>query len=216
MLNSYSHDCTMMILTHAFLRCLTEPRKYHFWSAYDLNYVHSMCLINANDFFLCFAGTCWSSSRRSACLELILGCPRLVIQILRGHPDRPSPQRHPSRPKDQLDLWSRAEASRIAWSYIFRKELTRPWQGLPFHPDHWWIASCRLAPPQSSPLAPQTLNIYLILNSALFYCIFSILHRHLLIKYVYWKYTVRQLFEKVKSICFYSTHSFGIGTFILG
>lgn len=108
--------------------------------------------------FLSPSGTCWPPSRRSACPQLVLGVPGLVLQVLWGHSGWPQPQCHPSRSQDQLDLQGRHEASRDAWPDRRRQEL--PWyrQGISFLADHWRIASCHLEEAQPSAPASQALS----------------------------------------------------------
>ena len=60
--------------------------------------------------------TSWTSLRKFACTQLILGQPRLNLQVLRGYPSRSSTQGYPHRFSHQLDRETSTQGKSIETS----------------------------------------------------------------------------------------------------
>lgn len=155
---------------------------------YFFEYEHF--LIDTNHIF-CFLfseiGTCWPSFWWLACVELILGCTRFIIQIFWNYSCWSSPQCHPSWCKDQLDLQICTKTSWIARSYISWQKLTWSWQRLPLHSNHWWFTPCSMAPQKSSPLTQKALSNFIVNTFISYSIVFFIRTRFL---FVYLKFAI--------------------------
>ena len=112
-----------------------------------LSYLKSPCANSAIynkiliGLFCLVPGACWPPLRQPSSAQLLLGCGRFHLQVLRNHLGRSVPQGNSSWPANQLALQASSQAPRDAW--FDRRWPQEPWyaQGPQIQQGHRWFAS---------------------------------------------------------------------------
>merc|ERR1712083_96429 len=90
--------------------------------------------------------------------QLLLGWPRLHLQVLRSDHDRYPPCGDHPRPQDQLDVRCCAEAQGTSRTDCCRQELSRSWQGSQVQPDQGRQQARQLAEEKQSQAEEEAIG----------------------------------------------------------